>query len=124
MFTMQLEGGIPIYEQLVDRITELIRNGTLAENEKLPPVREVAKTLAINPNTVQKAYAALEQKGLTYSIPAKGSYVAKTEKTDEIIKKKAIDALKTSISEAFSAGIAETEIIEHVKKIKEELKHD
>jgi len=121
---MQLEGGLPIYEQLVERITELIRNGTLSENEKLPAVREVAKTLAINPNTVQKAYAALEQRGLTYSIPAKGSYVAKTEKTEEIIKKKALAALETSIKDAFSAGLKESEIVGLTKKIKEELKND
>jgi len=124
MFAMQLEGGLPIYEQLVERITELIRNGTLSENEKLPAVREVAKTLAINPNTVQKAYAALEQRGLTYSIPAKGSYVAKTEKTEEIIKKKALAALETSIKDAFSAGLKESEIVGLTKKIKEELKND
>lgn len=124
MFAMQLEGGLPIYEQLVERITELIRNGTLAENEKLPAVREVAKTLAINPNTVQKAYAALEQRGLTYSIPAKGSYVAKTEKTEEIIKKKALASLTTSINDAFSAGITEDEITKLIKKIKEEFKND
>ena len=124
MFAMQLEGGLPIYEQLVERITELIRNGTLAENEKLPAVREVAKALAINPNTVQKAYATLEQRGLTYSIPAKGSYVAKTEKTEEIIKKKAFSSLETSINNALSAGITDDEIIGLVKKIKEEFKND
>lgn len=124
MFAMQLEGGLPIYEQLVERITELIRNGTLSENEKLPAVREVAKTLAINPNTVQKAYAALEQRGLTYSIPAKGSYVAKTEKTEEIIRKKALSSLKISVTDALSAGVTENEIIGLIKEIKEEFKND
>lgn len=54
MFTMRLEGGAPIYEQLERRITELIMSGEMAEGEKLPPVREIAKTLSINPNTVQK----------------------------------------------------------------------
>ena len=88
MFAMQLEGGAPIYEQLVTRVTELISNGTLSENEKLPAVREVAKALGVNPNTVQKAYSMLEQSGLIYSIPAKGSYVGKAEKTEEIRKKK------------------------------------
>ena len=119
MFTMQLAGGIPIYEQLADRITELIRNGTLSENEKLPAVREVAKTLGINPNTVQKAYATLEQRGLTYSIPAKGSYVAKNEKTDEIIRRKALYSLEESLNEAFSAGVSKSEIIGLTEKIYE-----
>lgn len=120
MFAMQLEGGAPIYEQLVDHITELIAGGTLTENEKLPAVREVAKSLAINPNTVQKAYAILEQRGLTYSIPAKGSYVGKAAKTEEIIKKKILDTLSQDIGEALKAGITKKEIIELTENFKEE----
>lgn len=124
MFVMQLEGGAPIYEQLVTRITELISNGTLAENEKLPAVREVAKALGINPNTVQKAYAILEQNGLTYSIPAKGSYVGKAEKTEEIIKRKILGSLSENISEALKAGITEEEIMSVIKNLKEEIQND
>ncbi len=122
MFAMQLEGGSPIYEQLMAKITELIASGSLSENEKLPPVREIAKSLGINPNTVQKAYALLEQRGLIYSIPAKGSYVGKSEKTEEIIKTRVQDTLKTDISEAFKAGITKNEIIELVNVSEEENK--
>ena len=124
MFAMQLEGGAPIYEQLVNRITELISNGTLAENEKLPAVREVAKALGVNPNTVQKAYSMLEQSGLIYSIPAKGSYVGKAEKTEEIIKKKILTALSENISEALKAGVKEEEIMLLIKNLKEETSND
>ncbi|MBQ8904423.1 MAG: GntR family transcriptional regulator [Oscillospiraceae bacterium] len=124
MFVMQLEGGAPIYEQLVTRITELISNGTLAENEKLPAVREVAKALGVNPNTVQKAYAMLEQSGLIYSIPAKGSYVGKAEKTEEIIKRKILTALSENISDALKAGIQEEEIMLIIKNMKEEISND
>lgn len=124
MFAMQLEGGAPIYEQLVSRITELISNGTLSENEKLPAVREVAKALGVNPNTVQKAYSMLEQSGLIYSIPAKGSYVGKTEKTEEIIKKKILGTLSENISEALKAGVKEEEIMLIIKNLKEEISND
>ena len=124
MFTMQLEGGAPIYEQLVSRITALISNGTLSENEKLPAVREVAKALGVNPNTVQKAYSMLEQSGLIYSIPAKGSYVGKAEKTEEIIKKKILAALSENISEALKAGVEEEEIMLIIKNLKEEISND
>lgn len=124
MFTMQLEGGAPIYEQLVSRITALISNGTLSENEKLPAVREVAKALGVNPNTVQKAYSMLEQSGLIYSIPAKGSYVGKAEKTEEIIKKKILAALSENIYEALKAGVEEEEIMLIIKNLKEEISND
>lgn len=124
MFVMQLEGGAPIYEQLIARITELISSGTLQENEKLPAVREVAKSLGVNPNTVQKAYAMLEQSGLIYSIPAKGSYVGKSEKTEEIIKKKILGTLSGNISEALKSGITEEEIMLLIKNLKEETGND
>lgn len=69
MFSLRLQGGIPLSEQLEARIAELIIGGEMAENEKLPAVREVAKALTINPNTVQKTYRQLEQRGLIYSLP-------------------------------------------------------
>ncbi|MCM1333541.1 MAG: GntR family transcriptional regulator [Bacteroides sp.] len=114
---MKMEGGAPIYEQLCTRITELIANGTLSEGEKLPAVREVAKSLGINPNTVQKAYAALEGRGLIYSIPAKGSYVAKSETTAAIIREKIFSDLSARIDEALSAGIAKEEIVAMVERL-------
>jgi len=87
-------------------------------------MREVAKALGVNPNTVQKAYSMLEQSGLIYSIPAKGSYVGKTEKTEEIIKKKILAALSENISEALKAGVEEEEITLIIKNLKEEISND
>ncbi len=75
MLSITLNNKSPIYEQLVDRIEFLILNGFLEENEQLPSVRELATQLAINPNTVQKAYAYLEQEGVTYSVSGKGRFV-------------------------------------------------
>ena len=75
MFAIHISGGTPISEQLFTHISELIISEALKENEKLPAVREVARELAINPNTVQKVYQLLEQRGFTYSLPGKGSYV-------------------------------------------------
>ena len=71
MFSLRLQGGIPLSEQLEARIAELIIGGKMVENEKLPAVREVAKALTINPNTVQKTYRQLEQRGLIYSLPGR-----------------------------------------------------
>ena len=75
MLSITLNNKSPIYEQLVGRIEFLILNGFLQENEQLPSVREMATQLAINPNTVQKAYAYLEQEGVTYSVSGKGRFV-------------------------------------------------
>lgn len=65
----------PIYEQLVGNIRELILRGVLLPDEQLPSVRSLASELAINPNTIHKAYAELERIGVIYSSPGRGSFV-------------------------------------------------
>ena len=64
----------PIYEQVKDGFKRLIMTGALSRDEKLPSVRELAAQLAINPNTIQRAYRELEAEGWCYSVPGKGSF--------------------------------------------------
>jgi GntR family transcriptional regulator len=66
----------PIYEQVKEGFRQLILSGALAADEKMPSVRELAAGLAINPNTIQRAYRELEQEGTIVSVPGKGSFVA------------------------------------------------
>jgi len=69
----------PIYQQLKDSIRVLVLTGTIAPEEKLPSVRDLAAELAINPNTIQRAYRELEAEGLLYSVPGKGSFASATD---------------------------------------------
>jgi GntR family transcriptional regulator len=73
----------PIYEQLEEKLRRLILSGAIGEGEKLPSVRELASQLAINPNTIQRSYRELEQKGFIYSVPGKGSFAGKLSGVDE-----------------------------------------
>ena len=66
----------PIYEQVKSEFRRLILSGALPRGEKLPSVRELAGSLAINPNTIQRAYRELETEGCIISMPGKGSFVA------------------------------------------------
>ena len=66
----------PIYGQVGDGFRKLILSGALPAGEKLPSVRELASDLAINPNTIQRAYRDLEAEGFIYSIAGKGSFAA------------------------------------------------
>ena len=66
----------PIYEQIKDGLRKLVISNSFVANEKLPSVREMASRLAINPNTIQKAYKELETEGYIYTIAGKGSFVA------------------------------------------------
>ena len=117
MFSLRLQGGVPLSEQLEARIAELIISGEMAENEKLPAVREVAKELTINPNTVQKTYRQLEQRGLIYSLPGKGSYVAEKSQYSSAVLKRAAEEFRQAVIDAKKSGLTEemmTEVINAV----------
>ena len=74
----------PIYEQVAEKIAELIIRGVLPPESQLPSVRSLAMDLSINPNTIQRAYQELERKGYTYSVPGNGSFVSqRTEYLEE-----------------------------------------
>lgn len=120
MFSMRLTGGAPIYEQLEKRITELIMSGEMTENEKLPAVREIAKELSINPNTVQKTYSKLEARGLIYSVPAKGSYVAAREKYYDNVREKSMENFSEAVKLALKQGLSVDDIHEIVDLVSRE----
>lgn len=111
MLDIRLEGKAPIYEQLFNGIAKQISAGTLKPDEKLPAVREVAKQLGINPNTVQKSYNQLEQEGLIYSIPAKGSYVSPQTEAAQALRTEALKQLKAAMETAKNGGITHDEAI-------------
>ncbi len=110
MLEIRLEGKAPIYEQLYNSIAQLISSEHLKPDEKLPAVREIAKQLGINPNTVQKAYAQLEQAGLIYSMPAKGSYVSPKDKAVTALRIESVKRLEMSLYEAKKNGIKRGEV--------------
>lgn len=117
MLNIRLEGKQPIYEQLFSGISRLISAGEMKPGEKLPAVREVAKQFGINPNTVQKAYAQLEQAGLIHSVPAKGSYVSEADNAADALRTEAVRRTEQELRSAFRAGVT----IEQINKLTEEI---
>ncbi len=71
---------VPIYEQIIDGIKKLIRNGELKTNDILPSVRNLSRELRISALTVKKAYDILESEGFTVTVHGKGTYVAQVNK--------------------------------------------
>lgn len=63
----------PFYQQIKDNVRHLVVSGALKKDDKLPSVRELAASLAINPNTIQRAYRELENEGYIYTLPGKGT---------------------------------------------------
>ena len=76
MIRLDYRDARPIYEQVRDGLRSLMVTGVLAAGEKLPSVRSLATELAINPNTIQRAYSELEVEGYIYSVSGKGSFAA------------------------------------------------
>lgn len=82
MIELNYRDSRPIYEQVKDSLRRLVVTGAIAPGDKLPSVRQLAASLAINPNTIQRAYEALEQEGYVYSVPGKGSFAAHRSELD------------------------------------------
>jgi GntR family transcriptional regulator len=79
-FRLDLGSGVPPYLQLVHQVEHALRLGSLAPGDQLPKVRDVVAELAINPNTVSKAYRELETKGLAVGRPGQGTFIEATLK--------------------------------------------
>jgi GntR family transcriptional regulator len=77
-FRLELGSGVPPYLQLVHQVEHALRLGSLAPGDQLPKVRDVVAKLAMNPNTVSKAYRELEIKGLATGRPGQGTFIVAT----------------------------------------------
>jgi len=84
MFLLNIQSKVPIFEQIETQIMRFIETGVLAPGDRLPSVRQMAIDNGINPNTVAKAYAKLEQDGYVNNIPKKGVYVAEVKQRQRI----------------------------------------
>ena len=108
----------PIYEQVQDGLRRLMMAGALQEGEKLPSVRALASQLAINPNTIQRAYEALEREGYVYSLPGKGSFVAPRNEVDQQRKEQLYKTFEDTARELLFLGEDTQTLIDHLHALK------
>ena len=113
---------IPIYEQIVEQVKALIRNGKLKENDNLPSVRSLAKELKISALTVKKAYDNLENEGFTVTIHGKGTFVLAVNKEIflEEAKKEIEEYLEKALQKAKQSGVSHKEVKELLELLMEE----
>jgi GntR family transcriptional regulator len=110
LFAIDYKSGQPIFEQIYRGVVKLGAAGAFGEGGQLPSVRAVARELGVNPNTIQKAYAMLERDGVIYSVPGKGSFLAKPEAVLEKRRAGALDQLRQAVREALDCGVAPEEL--------------
>ncbi|MFC0525350.1 GntR family transcriptional regulator [Pontibacillus salicampi] len=119
MFEIDPRSRAPIYEQVMERLKELMIHNVLQEDEKLPSVRDLAKQVSINPNTIQKAYRELEAQGYIYSLKGRGSFVTPTSMSEnEQQQKEKKEELRKLISEALYIGVTIEEITQLIHEAK------
>lgn len=103
MININFRDARPIYEQVKDGFRQIILSGVLPADTRMPSVRELAGQLAINPNTIQRAYRELEAEGYICSVPGRGSFVR--ERSD------AAAARRRQLLEQFDAFTAELKLL-------------
>ncbi|MBA7671905.1 HTH-type transcriptional repressor YtrA [subsurface metagenome] len=108
---------LPIYRQLIYMIKLEILSGRLNDGDQLPPIRELAKILKLNPNTVAKAYYSLEEEGFITSKRGSGNWVNyKKARLDSLRKVMIEDEFKSFLERAFSLGASLGDIKNLIKR--------
>ena len=117
MLNLDYRDARPIYEQVKDGLRRLMVTGVIREGEKLPSVRAMAGTLAINPNTIQRAYEALEAEGYVSSVPGKGSFAAPNTGVDEGRKNDLLRTFDQTAGELLFLGVSGEELWARIRAL-------
>ena len=110
MITINDRDPRPIYEQIRTELRQLMLTGALPPGSRLPSVRELAGQLAINPNTIQRAYRELEAEGYILSVAGKGSFVAQLDQLAAQQRKQAVEDFRTAAQRLRALGVREEEL--------------
>jgi len=104
-FRLDPHSGVPVYRQLIDQIQGGIASGTLGAGTQLPTVRQVAVDLAINPNTVLRAYRELEIRGVLDTQQGTGTFISERKpKRDDVERERKLDQLAGEVAARAGAG--------------------
>ena len=112
-FRIDPTSRLPIYRQLGNQIREAVARGRLRPREQLPSVRDLSRTLVVNPNTVARVYTELEREGVLYTRQGLGVFVAepKAELTKRARKEKLDELLDRFLTEAVYLGFSADEVV-------------
>ena len=129
MILIDYKSRKPIYEQIIENIKSLVVSGALQRDDQLPSVRQLAQELAINPNTIQKAYAELERQGVIYSMKGRGSFVGSSlQELRTVQQKELLAKLEALSADLCRLAVPEEELYAVVQRVyalqKEDETHD
>lgn len=104
----------PFYQQIKDNVRHLVVSGALKKDDKLPSVLELAASLAINPNTIQRAYRELENEGYIYTLPGKGTFAAEMDHTNQIRQQELLPQFDKIVSELLYLSMPVNELTNRI----------
>ena len=121
-FRLDAHSGVPVYRQLIDQVQAGIASGALNAGEQLPTVRQVAVDLAINPNTVSRAYREMEIRGLLDTQQGTGTFVAdrRVEFSKDERERQLLQLTGEFVSRAGAAGFTLKQLIKALKDLQPE----
>ena len=111
MITIDYQSKLPLYEQIAERFQAMILRDALPPGSQMPSVRSLAMDLSINPNTIQKAFSLLEQRGYIYPVRGRGNYVADTARLAEQEKASLLKEVNNLLIQGKVLGISRQELI-------------
>ena len=114
MVQLDYRDARPIYTQIVDNFKNQIASGILQSGEKLPSVRELAGELAINPNTIQRAYRELELAGWIATVPGKGCFVCGMPGESSAEQTQLLEQFDKTVAALKALGITREELIRRI----------
>lgn len=119
MIQLNYRDSKPIYEQIKAGFRKLIISGSLSANEKLPSVRELASGLAINPNTIQRAYRDLESEGYLYTVAGKGTFVTEQKEVFGTRQHELLEEFDEIVEELYFLSVKKKELIARIDSLAE-----
>ena len=125
MILIDYKSRKPIYEQIIDNMKQLVVSGALKRDEQIPSVRQLAQELAINPNTIQKAYAELERQGVIYSLKGRGSFVGSSlQELRNIQQNERLEELAALSKELYQLQVPQEELYLVIQQVYKQQKED
>ncbi len=116
MIHLDYRDSRPIYSQIIDGFRDQIVAGVLRSGDRLPSVRELAGELAINPNTIQRAYRQLEQEGWIATMPGKGCFVCSAPSSIAREKERLLEIFSGTAQALLALGMTVNELAAYLKE--------
>jgi GntR family transcriptional regulator len=117
MFVIDVMSRVPVYEQVINQVEQMVLTKVMKSGDRMPSVRGLSMQLAINPNTIQKAYTELERRGIIITVPGKGAFIADdAHEKASVLGKDKLSEYREIVDKLAIAGVSKQELIDIIEE--------